>query len=90
MFPETIEHIVAGCPVVAQSIYLDRHDAVASAVHWSLYAQYGFPRSEQWWQHQLQPVLDILHRLSCYINCCFIRKEFRAGSPDNHDVLYAR
>ena len=24
MFPETIEHIVAGCPAIAQSIYLDR------------------------------------------------------------------
>ena len=60
MFLETIEHNVAGCPVIAQSIYLDRHNAVASAVHWNLCAQYGFPQSEhvQWWQHQPQPVLD--------------------------------
>jgi len=59
-FPETTEHIVTGCPVIAQSIYLDCHNAVALAVHWSLCAQYGFPRSEhvQWWQHQLQSVLD--------------------------------
>ena len=48
MFPETIEHIVAGCPVIAQSIYLDRHNAVVSGVHWSPCAQYGFPQSEQW------------------------------------------
>ena len=33
MFPETIEHIIAGCPSIAQSIYLDRHNAVTSAVH---------------------------------------------------------
>ena len=56
MFPEIIEHIVAGCPVIAQSIYLDHHNAVASVVYWSLCTQYGFPRSEQWWQHQPQPV----------------------------------
>ena len=42
MFPETTEHIVAGCPVIAQSIYLDCHNAVALAVHWNLCAQYGF------------------------------------------------
>jgi len=58
MFPELIEHIVAGYPVIAQSIYLDCHNAVASAVHRSICAQYGFPRSLQWWQHQLQPFLD--------------------------------
>jgi len=33
MFPETIEHIVAGCPVIAQSIYLDCHNTVALTVH---------------------------------------------------------
>jgi len=57
IYVETIEHIVAGCLVIAQSIYLDRHNAVASAVHWSLCACYSFPRSEQWWQHQPQLVL---------------------------------
>ena len=55
MFLETIEHIVAGCPIIAQ---FDRLSAVASAVHWSLCTHYGFPRSEQWWQHQPQLVLD--------------------------------
>ena len=58
VYPETIEHIVAGCPSIAQSIYLDRHNVVTSAVHWSLCAFCGFSRSTQWWQHQPQPVLD--------------------------------
>ena len=67
MFPKTIEHIIAGCPSIAQSIYLDHHIAVTSAVHWSLCALCGFPRSSQWcgfpyssqwWQHQPLPVLD--------------------------------
>ena len=58
MFPETTEHIIAGCLSIAQSIYLDHHNAVTSAVHWSLCALYGFTRSSQWWQHQPLPVLD--------------------------------
>ena len=57
-FPETIEHIVAGCPSVAQTIYLERHNAVASAVHWNLCGVCGFIRSDQWWCHQQELVLD--------------------------------
>ena len=82
MFPETIEHIVAGCPVIAQSIYLDRHNAVASAVHWSLCAQYGFPRSEQWWQHQPQPVLDNDEYKLLYDFNIFTDKRISARRPD--------
>ena len=32
-FSETIEHIVAGFPSLAQAVYLDRHNAVTSATH---------------------------------------------------------
>jgi len=43
MYPETIECIVAGCPVIAQSVYLDCYNVVASAVHWSLVPYVDFP-----------------------------------------------
>jgi len=58
MLPDTIEHIVVGCPVITWSLDLYSHNAVASAIHWSLCTCYGFPQSEQLWQHQPQPVLD--------------------------------
>jgi len=85
MFPETIEQIVAGCPAIAaQSIYLDRDNAVASAVHWSLCAQYGFPRSEQWWQHQPQLVLDNDEYGLLYDFNIFMDKRISAR---RHDIL---
>ena len=28
--PESVEHIVAGCPIMAQSVYLNRHNAISS------------------------------------------------------------
>ena len=37
---------------------MDRHNAVTSAVHWSLCALCGFTCSSQWWQLQPLPVLD--------------------------------
>ena len=58
VFPEIIEHIVAGCPSVAQTIYLERHNAVISAVHWNLCGVCGFAHSDQWWCQQPEPVLD--------------------------------
>jgi len=57
-FSETIEHVVAGCPSLAQTVYLDRHNAVTSAVHWNLCGLCGFERSSQWWYHHPEPVLD--------------------------------
>ena len=57
-FPETIEHIVVGCPSVAQTIYLKRHNAVVSAVHWNLCGVCGFTCSDQCWCHQPKPVLN--------------------------------
>jgi len=41
-----------------QTVYLDYHNVVALAVHWSLCALGGFPQSDQWWHHQPQPVLN--------------------------------
>ena len=58
MYSETIEHIIAGCPTMAQTVYLDRHNAVTSAIHWCLCGLCGFSHSTQWWQHQPQAVLN--------------------------------
>ena len=56
--PETIEHITTGCPKLAQTIYLDRHNAVASTLHWSLCKQMNFERAENWWEHQPEPAME--------------------------------
>ena len=61
---------------------LDHHNAVASAVHWSLCAQYGFPQSEQWWQHQPQPVLDNDWYKLLYDFNIFTDKRISARRPD--------
>ena len=49
---ETIGYITTSFPKLMQSIYLDRHYAVASTIHWSLCKQMNFGRAENWWKHQ--------------------------------------
>ena len=43
---------------MAQTVYLDRHNAVASAIHWSLCGSCGFLRCDSWWQHHPESVLE--------------------------------
>ena len=81
-FPESIEHIVAGCPVLAQTIYLERHNAVASAVHWCLCGHCGFPRSDNWWMHQPEPVSENSHYRLLYDFNIFTDKWISARRPD--------
>ena len=56
--PETVAHIVSGCPRIAQTLYLKRHNAVAATVHWGLCEATGFERAEHWWQHQPETALE--------------------------------
>ena len=43
---ETVSHIVSECSKLAQTEYKERHDKVATAVHWCLTKKYGFPVSD--------------------------------------------
>ena len=56
--PETIEHITTGYLKLAQTIYMDRHNAVASTLHWSLCQQMNFERAENWWEHQPEAAME--------------------------------
>jgi hypothetical protein len=55
---ETIDHILNGCPKLAQTEYKCRHDKVAAALHWSLCKDYGFPYSKKWYEHRAEKVLE--------------------------------
>ena len=56
--PETGSHIISGCPKLAQTVYLERHNAVASTIHWSLTKELNFERAEHWWEHKPEPKLE--------------------------------
>jgi len=55
---ETVTHIISECSKLAQLEYKKRHDKVAGAVHWSLCERYYIKRSEQWYQHTTEPVIE--------------------------------
>ena len=55
---ETIMHILSECEKLAQKDYKNRHDRVASIIHWDLCDVYGFKRSKNWYDHHAEPVLE--------------------------------
>ena len=56
---ETVAHIVAECQKLAQKEYKQvRHDNVAKVSHWKLCEKWGFEKSDQWYTHKPEKVLE--------------------------------
>ena len=55
---ETISHIVSECEKLAQKEYKRRHDNVARIVHWKLCGKYNLKRSEKWYKHAPEGVVE--------------------------------
>ena len=56
---ETVAHIVSECPKLAQKEYKQvRHDNVAKVIHWKLCEKWGFDKSDRWYTHKPEKVLD--------------------------------
>ena len=55
---ETIDHMISGCPTIANTEYLQRHDQVAKFIHRTLCKHYEIPHTERWYKHTLEPVVE--------------------------------
>ena len=55
---ETIDHLVSSCSKIAQTDYKERHDKVASILHWNLCRKYNLPTADKWWKHKVDKVLQ--------------------------------
>ena len=79
---ETVSHLVAGCPILANAKYKERHNEVAKRVHWSLCKKYNLEITQQWWKHKPEPVTEnrdvkILWDFSIRTDC-----KIQANKPD--------
>ena len=57
-FQKTIDHIVAGCPELAKTEYLQRHDKAASYLHWNMCKELNINIEEKWYEHEPQTVTE--------------------------------
>ena len=55
---ESVSHVVSECSKLAQREYKRRHDNVAKYVHWVLCGVGKFERSEAWYNHKPEGVIE--------------------------------
>ena len=55
---ETRDNLISSCSKIAQTDYKERHNRVASTLHWNLCKRCHLPASEKWWEHNVEKVLQ--------------------------------
>ena len=56
---ETIQHLIAGCSVLAPTSYLCHHYLVANVIHWHLCRSFGITMTaNSWYSYQPLPVVE--------------------------------
>ena len=55
---EIVAHIVAECQKLAQKEYKQVSGNVAKVIHWKLCENWGFEKSDQWYTHKPEKVLE--------------------------------
>ena len=79
---ETISDIVSECEKLAQKEYKRRHDNVARIVHWKLCDKYNPKRSEKWYEHAPEGLVEneeVKILWDVVIQC---NREIKARKPD--------
>ena len=79
---KTIYHIVSECEKLAQKEYKKRHDNVARIVHWKLCGKCNLKRTEKWYEHAPEGVVEnkeVKILLDVMIQC---DREITARKPD--------
>jgi hypothetical protein len=79
---QSIDHIISGCPELAKTEYIQRHNKAAANLHWEICTEYMIKTTDKWYEHQPNTVtkkteITILWDMSIQID-----KQIKANKPD--------
>ena len=57
-YDESIDHILAGCPELAKTEYIKRHNNAAAYMHWKILQYYNIKTADKWYEHQPETVTE--------------------------------
>ena len=57
-YEETIDHIISGCPKLAKTEYIHRHNKTAAYLHWKICREYNIKTADKWYEHQPNTVTE--------------------------------
>ena len=81
-FSETVAHIISGCPELAQGVYLHRHNAVASYLHWTLCQLHGLKSNALWYEHEPSKIVENENVKILYDFNIYTDKKIQHRRPD--------
>ena len=81
-YQETIDNIVAGCPELAKTEYLHRHDKTASYLHWNTCKELNINVEETWYEHEPQKVTERDNITILWDMPIETDREIKANRPD--------
>lgn len=81
-YNETVDHIISGCPVLAKSEYIYRHDRIGSYIHWTICRHYKIETDNRWYKHVPNKVQDNEQATIIWDMPVQTDKEIKANRPD--------
>lgn len=57
-FEETVDHVISGCPELAKTDYMERHNRIAKYLHWLICRSHGLKVPNKWYEHQPDTVTE--------------------------------
>ena len=79
---ESIDHIVSSCPALAKQEYLERHNKLASYIHWTICKKNNFEVATNWYDHTPQRVMDSSSTTILWDMSIHTDREIAANRPD--------
>ena len=81
-FQETVDHITSGCPELAKTEYVHRHNKVAAYVHWNICRNFDIKVPDKWYEHQPEPVIEHQKATILWDLPVHTDREIKANRPD--------
>jgi len=79
---ETISHIISGCTVLAPKEYTERHNKVASYIHWMMCKKLKIDTSDKWYEHKPEKVIKNEKITILYDMPIITDRKIAANRPD--------
>ena len=57
-FDKTIDRLVSGCPELARTEYIQRHNKAAAHMQWKICKEFGIEVKERWYEHEPKTVTE--------------------------------
>ena len=81
-FDETVDHIVSGCPNLARNEYIQRHNKIAAALHWTICRHFNIETTDKWYEHTPNTVMGNDSVSILWDMPIITDREIRANRPD--------